>query len=95
MQTFQKPIPREDRYSFWMNLHLTLHLAHDDPLGAIEAVLATARRGGVALPWMELAANTLALHATAADPDRLDLFAARLANLIGVDELTIHDRAAA
>jgi hypothetical protein len=95
---FWKPILYEARYSFRMNppnLFLTVHLADDDPLGAIEAVLATARRGGIDLLRMELAAGTLALHLCAADTERLDLFTARLDNLIGIADLAVLDRAAA
>ena len=77
------------------DLYLTVHLAGDDPLGAIEAVLATARRGGIDLLWMELAAGKLALHLRAADAERLELFTARLDNLIGVGDLVVPDRAAA
>lgn len=71
-----------------MNADLTFLLEPDNTLHALEAVLATARRGGLQLSALRLHrqgpddAVFLRLHAR--DGDLLDLFFLRLDNIIGV-----------
>lgn len=70
------------------HLTLTLDLESDDTLGTLETVLATARRGGLQLDHLQftLAPQGAAVHLAvcAEESDRLDLFALRLDNLLGV-----------
>lgn len=72
------------------SLQLSLRLDPADVFGALEWVLANARRTGVALHDLSVAtaARPLArLTVTAAEPDLLHLFARRLGNGIDVEVL--------
>ena len=77
-------------------LSLTIELECDDALGILENVLATARRGGLQLAQLRLQQRrdsaSVELAVSAAEAEQLDLFAARLNNVIGVISL---DRATA
>lgn len=70
------------------HLPLTFYLDRECTLDTIEAVLAIARRGGLRLANLTLreedASSRVCLEVVAEDPDRLDLFIARLGNLFGV-----------
>jgi hypothetical protein len=72
-------------------LTLTFHISRDEPAATLEAVLAIARRGGVHLSAMRFADLVHDRHAiltlASDEPDRLDLFLARLHNLIGVSDI--------
>jgi hypothetical protein len=73
--------------------HLALTFSVDKPgtLDALEAVLAIARRGGLQLAALQLrslpAHDSVFLDLRAGDPDLLDLFMARLQNVIGIDSV--------
>jgi len=73
--------------------HLALTFCVDKPgtLDALEAVLAIARRGGLQLAALQLrslpAQDSVFLDLQAPDPDLLDLFMARLHNVIGIDSV--------
>lgn len=71
-----------------MNADLTFLLEPASTLDTLAAVLATARRGGLRLRRLRLAPHgtddLVHLRLSADDPDLLDLFGARLANIIGV-----------
>ena len=60
-------------------------------LDTLEAVLAIARRGGLQLAALELdnraADDTIFLNLRAPDADLLDLFMARLYNVIGISDI--------
>ena len=70
---------------------LTFSLAKSDPMGTLEAALATARRGGIDLVSLTFAegshGDTAAMRVRSDDADRLELFLVRLANLIDVSNL--------
>ncbi|MES2153447.1 MAG: hypothetical protein V4508_27020 [Pseudomonadota bacterium] len=78
-----------------MNLHclpLTFTVAKPQTLDTMEAVFATARRGGCQLKALQLRSRThddvVSLELQAPDPDLLALFLARLRNLVDVEEIT-------
>jgi hypothetical protein len=71
-------------------LRLDFRLAHDDLLGAMEWVLANARRTGLALQQLRFDATARHLvnaTLTAADADLLHLFVRRLGNGMDVEVL--------
>lgn len=75
-----------------MNNHrlpLTFSLDPDSLLATLEAVLAIARRGNLRLARLQLDGGAVALELDAHDPDLLDLFGARLSNVIGVYEIAM------
>jgi acetolactate synthase regulatory subunit len=78
-----------------MNTHalpLTFSIDNSSTLDTLEAVLAIARRGGLRLAGLTLApdafSDRVSLQLVADEPDLLDLFQARLANLVGVHDIT-------
>jgi len=72
-------------------LALTFAIDQQYTLDTLEAVLAIARRGGLQLSALDLHSgeqdDRAAIELTAPDPDRLELFLARLRKLIGVSEI--------
>ncbi|QYF92084.1 hypothetical protein KY495_15045 [Massilia sp. PAMC28688] len=74
-----------------MNADLTFLLEPDCTLDILEAVLATARRGGLHLGALRVhnkeRNNAVHLRVRVGDPHLLDLFELRLNNIIGVHEL--------
>lgn len=74
-----------------MNTDLTFLLEPASTLDTLEAVLATARRGGLRLRRLRLDPNgnddLVYIRLSADEPDLLDLFCTRLANIIGVHEI--------
>lgn len=76
-------------------LSLSFSIGPEDPLGTLENVLATARRGGLALANMHVRNGSAGLHVAmllaAPDRDRLDLFAHRLHNLYEVGNVNCHE----
>lgn len=76
-----------------MNADLTFLLEPAGTLDTLESVFAIARRGGLRLRRLRLdpkgADDFVYLRLSADDPDLLDLFRARLANLIGVHEIRV------
>lgn len=77
-----------------MKADLTLTLEHPDTLDTLEAVLATARRGGLELHALHLVRHAhdtaVALAIGTNDADRIDLFKHRLRNIIGVLDVLDH-----
>lgn len=76
-------------------LSLTFYLSQADSFDTLEAVLATARRGGLTMHAMhvinadaERMHTVLALKANC--PELLDLFVARLHNLYCVEDVEVH-----
>lgn len=74
-------------------LPLTFYLDRESTLDTLEAVLAIARRGGLRLANLKLretdAQSRVCLEVYAEEPGLLDLFGARLHNVIGVHELEL------
>ena len=70
-------------------LPLTFSLDPDRVLDTLEAVLAIARRGNLRLARLQLDSGAVALELDAHDPDLLDLFGARLHNVIGVHDIAM------
>ena len=74
-----------------MNADLTFLLEPASTLDTLEAILAIARRGGLTLGGLGLHRegrdNRVCLRLDSADADLLDLFTARLNNVIGVHAL--------
>jgi hypothetical protein len=70
-------------------LPLTFSLDPDSLLDTLEAVLAIARRGNLRLARLQMEGGAVALELDAHDPDLLDLFGARLHNVIGVHEIAM------
>lgn len=72
-------------------LALTFSIDPQHTLDTMEAVLAIARRGGLQLGALQLGPRAqdgrAYLELQAPDPDLLDLFLARLHNLIGVADI--------
>lgn len=72
-------------------LALTFTIDRQATLDTMEAVLAIARRGGLQLAALQLRTrahdDSAYLELLAPDPDLLDLFLARLGNLIGVSDI--------
>ncbi len=70
---------------------LTFSIARCDPMGTLEAVLATARRGGIELVSLTFAegshTDTAAMRVRSDEADRLELFLLRLGNLFDVSNL--------
>lgn len=77
-------------------LSLTFAIDQDEPAGTLEMVLATARRGGVTLAGLNF--TDIGRHARARlllasdEADRLDLFLARLHNIIGVSSIACDEQ---
>ncbi|MFB9242525.1 hypothetical protein IV454_15555 [Massilia antarctica] len=73
------------------HLPLRFSVPRTTTLDTLEAVLAIARRGGLQLAALELdsrgADDTIFLKLRAADTDLLDLFMARLYNVIGITDI--------
>lgn len=73
------------------HLALTFCVDKNGTLDALEAVLAIARRGGLQLAALQLRSlptqDSVFLDLQAAEPDLLDLFMARLHNVIGIDSV--------
>ncbi len=70
------------------HLHLTFSLDHESTFDTLEAVLAIARRGRLRLAGLHLQEVRVALDLHASERDLLDLFEARLRNVIGVHDIT-------
>ncbi|MEJ7804501.1 MAG: hypothetical protein WKG03_01070 [Telluria sp.] len=77
-------------------LTLTFSVEPDSTLDTLEAVLAIARRGGLRLSGLVHAGRTsrCCMHLLAPEPDLLDLFEARLRNVIGVHDIERQHRGA-
>ena len=77
--------------------HLPLHFSipNEDALNILEAVLAIARRGGLELGALRLHSGAHAakvcLQVRASERELIDLFLARLHNVIGIEELSHAD----
>ena len=75
-------------------LSLNFCVARDDPMSTLEAVLATARRGRLALASFTFTAgadrHSAVIEVQADEADRLDLFSLRLGNLIDISDVTAH-----
>jgi acetolactate synthase regulatory subunit len=73
------------------NLPLIFSVEKDSALDTLEAVLAIARRGGLRLDTLNLHPaeqdDIVSVELQAPDPDLLDLFVARLHNVIGVHNI--------
>ncbi|MDQ1833626.1 hypothetical protein [Massilia scottii] len=73
------------------HLPLSFSVPKTATLDTLEAVLAIARRGGLQLAALELDSrtsdDTIFLNLRAPDPDLLDLFMARLHNVIGIADI--------
>jgi len=70
-------------------LPLTFSLDPDSLLDTLEAVLAIARRGNLRLARLQMNEGAVALELAAHDRDLLDLFGARLHNVIGVHDIAM------
>ena len=72
-------------------LPLTFCVDKDTALDTLEAVLAIARRGGLSLAALQVqgapACNLVSIELVARDGDLLDLFGARLRNLVNVYDI--------
>ena len=75
-----------------MNANLTFTLEPASVLDTLEAVLAMARRGGLRLAALHLQRQEVALELEADDGDLIELFNARLHNVIGVHDIAVSDR---
>jgi hypothetical protein len=75
-----------------MNANLTFTLEPASLIDTLEAVLAIARRGGLRLAALTLQRQQVALELEADDSDLIDLFNARLHNVIGVHDIAVSDR---
>ncbi|MES2295649.1 MAG: hypothetical protein V4582_01345 [Pseudomonadota bacterium] len=80
-----KPIPPHQR-------QISFHVDKRQTLDALEMALAIARRGGLGLHSLQLRsredADAIFLDLHAPDPDLLELFIARLRNVVGIDGLS-------
>lgn len=76
-------------------LSLSFCIGPDDPLGTLENVLATARRGGLALSSLHVRNRAQALQVglllAGPDSERLALFAHRLRNLHEVHDVACQE----
>jgi acetolactate synthase regulatory subunit len=72
-------------------LPLTFSVDKDTALDSLEAVLAIARRGGLSLAALQVtsvaAGKLIAIELLAGERDLLDLFSARLHNLVDVYDI--------
>jgi hypothetical protein len=72
--------------------HISFHVDKRQTLDALEMALAIARRGGLGLHALQLRsredADAIFLDLHAPDPDLLELFIARLRNVVGIDGVT-------
>ncbi len=82
-----------------MNTHhltLTFFTEADEALATLESVLATARRGNVAITRFQMEParhdQELWLDASASEPELLDLFVARLSNIIGLHDCRVAEK---
>lgn len=75
-----------------MNANLTFTLESASQLDTLEAVLAIARRGGLRLAALNLQRQEVALELEADDGDLIELFNARLHNVIGVHDIAVSER---
>ena len=79
-------------------LPLTFSIGHASTLDTLEAILAIARRGGLTLATLELQPSgrdaQVQMNLLAHDPHLLDLFEARLRNVIGVHDIERRSRGA-
>ncbi len=77
-----------------MQQHLTFFVAKGHTLDALEAALAIARRGGLQLAGLQLHSraqdDAVDLCLQAGEPDLLDLFLARLHNVIGIAGIDVN-----
>lgn len=75
-------------------LSLNFCVARNDPMSTLEAVLATARRGGLTLTGFTYTAgddrHSAAIEVQADDANRLELFVLRLGNVIDISNVTAH-----
>jgi hypothetical protein len=77
-----------------MHQHLTFFVEKRQTLDALEAVLAIARRGGLQLSGLQLnsrdADDAVHLSVQAGEPGLLELFVARLHNVIGIGAIDVN-----
>jgi hypothetical protein len=77
-----------------MNQHLTFFVDKGQTLDALEAALAIARRGGLQLAGLQLRSreqdDAVDLCLQAGEPGLLDLFLARLHNVIGIAGIDVN-----
>ena len=75
-------------------LSLSFCIDHADPMSTLEAVLATARRGGLTLARLTFTEGPKVYQALigvqADDPDQLGLFQLRLNNLLDISNVACH-----
>ncbi|MES2902465.1 MAG: hypothetical protein V4723_22245 [Pseudomonadota bacterium] len=80
------------------HLSLSFRIETKDTLATLETVFATARRGNVALAGLQLrhpdAEHEIVMDVTAHESEWLDLFLARLHNIIGVHDCRVAPAAA-
>ncbi|HEY0063745.1 MAG TPA: hypothetical protein VGC21_16630 [Telluria sp.] len=72
-------------------LPLTFSVDKDSPLDVLEAVLAIARRGKLQLAYLQVDRTEVAVELQAEDADLLNLFSARLQNVIGVHDISMSE----
>jgi acetolactate synthase regulatory subunit len=76
-----------------MNQHLTFLVDKRQTIDALEATLAIARRGGLQLCALQLRSreqhDAIYLELQASEPNLLDLFLARLRNVIGIGAIDV------
>jgi acetolactate synthase regulatory subunit len=74
------------------HLPLSFCIEKECPIGTLEAVLATARRGGLQLVSLTMqqgdGRESVALELAATDRDLLDLFCRRLENIVDVSAIS-------
>lgn len=77
-----------------MDQHLTFFVDKGQTLDALEAALAIARRGGLQLASLQLrsrdADDAVDLCLQAGEPGLIDLFLARLHNVIGIADIVVN-----
>lgn len=75
-------------------LSLSFCIDHADPMSTLEAVLATARRGGLTLARLTFTEGPMVHQALigvqANEPDQLELFLLRLNNLLDISKVACH-----
>ncbi|MES2019321.1 MAG: hypothetical protein V4484_22750 [Pseudomonadota bacterium] len=71
-------------------LPLHFSLDPDSQLDTLEMVLAIARRIGLRLAHLQLRDERVFVELHAGEPDALDLFCARLHNVIGVHDIVVN-----